>query len=93
MICSTNWHLEGLIIAVMVSRSQRLLCVLTERNRVMQKTGLTVTRKIGESVMMDLPNGETIQVRVNWVGEEQVRLTIIAPRDVKILREELWLKK
>ena len=47
---------------------------------------LTLTRKIGESVCI----GDDIKVVVKEVKGKQVRLGIIAPRDVYVCREELY---
>ena len=47
---------------------------------------LTLTRKIGESVCI----GDDIKVVVKEVKGKQVRLGIIAPRDIYVCREELY---
>ena len=47
---------------------------------------LTLTRKIGESVCI----GDDIKVVVKEVKGKQVRLGIIAPREVYVCREELY---
>lgn len=49
---------------------------------------LTLTRKIGESVCI----GDEIKVVIKEIKGKQVRLGIIAPRDVYVCREELYLK-
>ncbi len=49
---------------------------------------LTLTRKIGESVCI----GDDIKVVVKEIKGKQVRLGIIAPRDVYVCREELYDK-
>lgn len=49
---------------------------------------LTLTRKIGESVCI----GDDIKVVVKEIKGKQVRLGIIAPREVYVCREELYLK-
>ncbi len=49
---------------------------------------LTLTRKIGESVRI----GDDVQVVVKEVKGKQVRLGIIAPREIYVCREELYLK-
>ena len=46
---------------------------------------LTLTRKVGESVCI----GDDIKVVVKEVKGKQVRLGIIAPREVYVCREEL----
>ena len=49
---------------------------------------LTLTRKIGESIRI----GDEISIVVKEVKGRQVRIGIIAPRDVFVCREELYLK-
>ena len=49
---------------------------------------LTLTRKIGESVRI----GDDVQVVVKEIKGKQVRLGIIAPREIYVCREELYLK-
>ena len=49
---------------------------------------LTLTRKIGESVCI----GDDIRVVVKEVKGKQVRLGIVAPRDIYVCREELYRK-
>jgi carbon storage regulator len=47
---------------------------------------LTLTRKVGESVCI----GDDIRVVVKEVKGKQVRLGIIAPREIYVCREELY---
>lgn len=47
---------------------------------------LTLTRKMGESICI----GDDIKVVVKEVKGKQVRLGIVAPRDVYVCREELY---
>ncbi|MEL6182779.1 MAG: carbon storage regulator CsrA [Myxococcota bacterium] len=47
---------------------------------------LTLTRKIGESIRI----GDDIQIVVKEIRKNQVRIGIIAPREVKIYREEVY---
>jgi carbon storage regulator len=49
---------------------------------------LTLTRKIGESIRI----GDDISIIIKEVKGRQVRIGIIAPRDVYVCREELYLK-
>jgi len=48
---------------------------------------LVLSRKLGETIIMN----ETIRVTVVSVRANQVRLGIVAPDDVSVLREELLL--
>ena len=49
---------------------------------------LTLTRKVGESVCI----GDNIKVVVKEVKGKQVRLGVIAPREIYVCREELYDK-
>lgn len=49
---------------------------------------LTLTRKRGQSVVIDCPGGP-VEVRVQEIERGKVRLSFDAPRDVKIYRNEL----
>jgi len=50
---------------------------------------LILTRRPGETIIIELPTGEQIQVAVLGVKGNQVRIGTDAPEDVTILREEL----
>lgn len=50
---------------------------------------LILTRHPGETIIIELPTGEHIQVVVLGVKGNQVRVGIEAPDDITILREEL----
>jgi len=50
---------------------------------------LVVTRRPGESVIIELPTGELIEVTVLSVASNQVKLGTDAPPEVLVLREEL----
>jgi carbon storage regulator len=50
---------------------------------------LILTRRLGESIIIETPAGERIQVTVLGVKGNQVRIGTDAPDDVTILREEL----
>lgn len=47
---------------------------------------LTLTRKVGESIRI----GDEIEIIVKEIRRNQVRIGIVAPRDVSIYREELY---
>ena len=47
---------------------------------------LTLTRKVGEIIRI----GDDIQVVVKEIRKNQVRIGIVAPRDVKIFRDEVY---
>lgn len=48
---------------------------------------LTLTRKVGETIRI----GDEIQIVVKEIRKNQVRIGIIAPRNVKIFREEVYV--
>jgi carbon storage regulator len=47
---------------------------------------LTLTRKVGESIRI----GDEVEIIVKEIRRNQVRIGIIAPRDVPIYREEVY---
>jgi len=47
---------------------------------------LTLTRKVGESIRI----GDDIEIVVKEIRRNQVRIGIIAPREVPIYREEVY---
>lgn len=47
---------------------------------------LVITRKLGEGIVLS----DEIKISVLEVGKDRVRLGIDAPKDVKIVREELY---
>jgi len=46
---------------------------------------LVLTRRVGESILI----GDDIEVKVSEIGGGQVRLSMIAPKDVVIVRKEI----
>ncbi len=46
---------------------------------------LVITRKLGESLLI----GDDIEIKLEDIQKGQVRLSISAPREVKILRKEI----
>ena len=50
---------------------------------------LILTRRVGESIIIETPAGERITVTVLGVKGNQVRIGTDAPDDVSIMREEL----
>ncbi len=47
---------------------------------------LTLTRKVGESIRI----GDDIEIVVKEIRRNQVRIGIVAPRDVAIYRQEVY---
>jgi carbon storage regulator len=50
---------------------------------------LILTRRPGESIIIELPTGEQITVTVLSVKGNQVKIGTAAPDDIPIVREEL----
>ena len=50
---------------------------------------LILTRRPGETLFIETPAGEQIQVKVLEVKGNQVRIGMDAPDDISIVREEL----
>ena len=46
---------------------------------------LVLTRRVGETLLI----GDDIEVKVSEVGGGQARLSIIAPKDVAVVRKEI----
>ena len=53
---------------------------------------LYLTRRPGESLIIELPTGEQIAVTVLGVKGNQIRIGTDAPDDVSIVREELLVQ-
>jgi len=50
---------------------------------------LILTRRPGESLILELPTGERIEVTVLGIKGNQIRIGTDAPDDIAIVREEL----
>ena len=50
---------------------------------------LCLSRKLGESITIDLPDGRIIKITLNEIGINKARIGIDAPRDINIARTEL----
>jgi len=50
---------------------------------------LILTRRVGETIIIELPTGELIDVTVLGVKGNQVRIGTQAPDNIPIMREEL----
>jgi len=50
---------------------------------------LILERLVDERVVMELPDGGRITVKLKKVGNERAKIGIEAPKNVTILREEL----
>ena len=50
---------------------------------------IVITRRPGESLIIELPTGEQIEITVLTNTSNQVRIGTDAPADMKIVREEL----
>lgn len=47
---------------------------------------LTLTRKVGEAIRI----GDDVAIIVKEIRKNQVRISIVAPREIKIYREEVY---
>jgi carbon storage regulator len=54
---------------------------------------LILTRRVGETLVMSLPSGETITVTVLGVKGNQVRIGTFAPRHIVVDRQEIHERK
>jgi len=54
---------------------------------------LVLSRNEGESIIFNLPSGEQITVTLTEYSGLQTKVGIEAPKDVKVLREELLNEK
>ena len=55
---------------------------------------LVLTRRSGQSIMIHDPKADTlIEIVVNEVRGDQVRLGVVAPRDVAVDRSEIAAEK
>lgn len=52
---------------------------------------LVLTRKVGERLIVPMPDGE-ITIQVMGVQGNKIKLGVDAPDSVKIYREEIWDK-
>ena len=50
---------------------------------------LILTRRLGESIIIELPTGQQIQVTVLGVKGNQVRIGTEAPKEIAVHREEI----
>ena len=50
---------------------------------------LILSRRPGETLIIELPTGERIEVTVLDIKGNQIRIGTVAPDDISILREEL----
>jgi carbon storage regulator CsrA len=51
--------------------------------------GLTLSRRPGEQIVCMLPDGEEIVITCGKIRRDQVRLMVLAPQSVAIVRAEL----
>lgn len=51
--------------------------------------GLKLLRKRGEAVILTMPGGVRVEVRVSESHQGWARIAIVAPPEVRVMREEL----
>ncbi len=54
---------------------------------------LTLTRKVGEKIIVTLEDGTTVEIVVREIRKNQARIGIKAPPTIKIFREEIFDNK
>ena len=54
---------------------------------------LNLTRRVGETLVLSLPNGETVRMTVLGVKGNQVRIGTDAPKHIAVDREEIYERK
>ena len=54
---------------------------------------LILTRRPGETLVLETASGELIKVTVLGVHANQVRIGVDAPKSISVDREEIYLKK
>lgn len=53
---------------------------------------LVLSRKLQERIVVELPNGELVQIVLCEIGNQTARIGIEAHRDIPIFREEVWVR-
>lgn len=54
---------------------------------------LNLTRRVGETIVITLPSGETVAVTVLSVKGNQVRIGTVAPKHIAVDRQEIHERK
>jgi carbon storage regulator CsrA len=54
---------------------------------------LCLTRRLDEEVIVEMPDGRIVRVRVGEVRADRVRLLFDAPQDVRIDRREVYERR
>lgn len=54
---------------------------------------VTVTRKPGEAVAVDLPDGQMIEIELTEIRATQVRIKVTAPRALPIRRTKCGVRR
>jgi len=54
---------------------------------------LVTQRRVGERLILELPGGALVAVVVRSIHRGQVRLGVVAPKDVRVTREEAAPRK
>ena len=53
---------------------------------------LVLTRKVNQSIMIKSPLGGEIEVTVNEINGDSIRIGVNAPKDVTVHRKEIYLQ-
>jgi carbon storage regulator len=50
---------------------------------------LVLTRRVGEAILLSLPDGQKIRILCVEMERKKVRIGVEAPKEINIIREEL----
>jgi carbon storage regulator len=56
-------------------------------------SGLALSRRPGQSIVIETPRGEYIEITLTGIHNNSARMSIDAPRDVTIDRKEIYKQK
>lgn len=51
---------------------------------------LILTRRPGETLIAEMPNGQTIELTILGIKGNQVRIGVEAPKDIPVHRKEIY---
>jgi len=54
---------------------------------------LVLSRALQERIVLELPNGELVQIVLCEIGSRTAKIGIEARRDIPVFREEVWVRR